>query len=288
MDRSGGRDRHHCRSCSRVQLSSLQVFVLLLTAAAMLCGMGSETRRAGADTVPARFQVTLVADGTTRAVTTGSYSVAELLASEQIELGAQDRVQPALEETLGPGAVVRVQRVVRRTICEDQVIAASHHQRLDPRVAGKLVLDSGEPGLRRVTWEVWEVDGEEVSRTVLSSVVVRRPRAGVAISGGRKSLPSRGGTPMIMESTGYDPGPRSCGKYASGRTAIGMRATRGVAAVDPRIIPLGTRLYVEGYGLAVAADVGSAIKGRRIDLCFDSYRQALQWGRRTVKVFVVE
>jgi 3D (Asp-Asp-Asp) domain-containing protein len=93
---------------------------------------------------------------------------------------------------------------------------------------------------------------------------------------------------MIMEATAYDPGPISCGKYADGYTAIGMKAEKGVVAVDPRVIPMRTRLYVEGYGLAIAADTGGAIKGNRIDLCFPTYQEALRYGRRTVKVYLLD
>ena len=54
----------------------------------------------------------------------------------------------------------------------------------------------------------------------------------------------------------------------TGRTYLGLKAERGIVAVDPRVIPLGARVHVEGYGEALAADIGSAIKGNRIDLCF--------------------
>ena len=91
-----------------------------------------------------------------------------------------------------------------------------------------------------------------------------------------------------MVATAYDPGPRSCGPAARGRTAIGLRAGHGVVAVDPRMIPMKTRIYVEGYGYAVTGDVGSAIKGNRIDLGFHSRGQALQYGRRPVTVRVVD
>ena len=90
-----------------------------------------------------------------------------------------------------------------------------------------------------------------------------------------------------MHATAYEPGPRSCGRYANGFTATGVKATKGVAAVDDRVIPMGTRLYIPGYGFAVAADRGSAIKGQRIDLCFDTYSEAMRWGRRKVQVYVL-
>lgn len=93
---------------------------------------------------------------------------------------------------------------------------------------------------------------------------------------------------LLMTATAYDPGPRSCGRFASGWTAVGMRAGKGVVAVDPSVIPLGTKLYIEGYGYAVAGDVGRAIRGRRIDLGFDTYGQAIAFGRRTVRVYVVD
>ena len=60
----------------------------------------------------------------------------------------------------------------------------------------------------------------------------------------------------------------------------------GTVAVDPRFIPLGTRLYIEGYGYGVAADTGGAIKGRKIDVFFEDRQAALNWGRRSVVVNV--
>ena len=64
-----------------------------------------------------------------------------------------------------------------------------------------------------------------------------------------------------MVATAYDPGPGSCGKYADGITCSGKRAGYGIAAVDPTIIPLGSKLYIEGYGYAIAADVGIDVRG---------------------------
>jgi 3D (Asp-Asp-Asp) domain-containing protein len=69
-----------------------------------------------------------------------------------------------------------------------------------------------------------------------------------------------------------------------GRTATGLPTGWGVAAVDPSVIPLGTRFYVPGYGEAVAADVGSAVQGNEIDLWFPSHAKARSWGRRTVTI----
>jgi 3D (Asp-Asp-Asp) domain-containing protein len=59
-------------------------------------------------------------------------------------------------------------------------------------------------------------------------------------------------------------------------------------AVDPRVIRLGSRLFIEGYGAAIAADTGGAIRGNRIDLCMDSLRSAINFGRQPVKVYVLQ
>ena len=66
---------------------------------------------------------------------------------------------------------------------------------------------------------------------------------------------------------------------------LGLRRV-GVVAVDPRVIPLGTLLYVEGYGFAIASDIGSAIKGNKIDLCYTTRKEALRFGRKKVRVHI--
>ncbi len=88
---------------------------------------------------------------------------------------------------------------------------------------------------------------------------------------------------MAMEATAYLPTDGN----GAGITAMGIPATYGIAAVDPSVIPLGTRLYVPGYGEALAADTGGAIYGYKIDLCMESYEEAMSFGRRTVTVYVL-
>ena len=74
--------------------------------------------------------------------------------------------------------------------------------------------------------------------------------------------------------------------HLPGRTASGLPVRKGVVAVDPALITLGTRLFVPGYGKAVAADVGVAIKGRIIDLWMPTDDHARNWGRKTVVITV--
>ena len=94
---------------------------------------------------------------------------------------------------------------------------------------------------------------------------------------------------LEMEATAYYPGPECTGKYAAwGLTYTGKKAGFGIVAVDPRVIPLGSQVYVEGYGHAEAADIGGDIKGQRIDLCFKTYREAVNYGRKKVRVYLLE
>ena len=83
------------------------------------------------------------------------------------------------------------------------------------------------------------------------------------------------GTQMTVEATGY---------ALPGTTATGVPVGWGIVAVDPDVIPLGTRMTIPGYGEGVAADTGSAVQGRIIDLWFPTRAQALAWGRRTVTI----
>ena len=89
---------------------------------------------------------------------------------------------------------------------------------------------------------------------------------------------------MSLEATAYLPTDGS----PEGLTAMGIPATYGIVAVDPDIIPLGSRVYIPGYGEALAADTGGAIVGYRIDLCMESYDEAMDFGRRNITVFVLK
>ncbi len=77
------------------------------------------------------------------------------------------------------------------------------------------------------------------------------------------------------------------GINGNGITAMGLRARKGIIAVDPRVIPLGTRVFIDGYGVATAGDTGGWIKGNRVDLCFESLEQCFRYGRRTIYVYLV-
>jgi 3D (Asp-Asp-Asp) domain-containing protein len=94
------------------------------------------------------------------------------------------------------------------------------------------------------------------------------------------------GQPQAPQAQAYRLKVDAVAYHLPGKTALGVRVQRGVVAVDPRLIPLGTKLHVPGYGPGLAADVGYAIKGRIIDLWFPTTAQARAWGRRTVTITI--
>ncbi|MBU4179235.1 MAG: hypothetical protein KJ625_04735, partial [Actinobacteria bacterium] len=89
---------------------------------------------------------------------------------------------------------------------------------------------------------------------------------------------------LTMRATAYSPEEPGL----SDTTASGLKAQYGVVAVDPSVIPLGTRLFIDGYGHAIAADTGGAIKGNRIDLCFNTLEEVTAYGCRTVRVEILD
>ncbi|CQR73956.1 Cell wall-binding protein [Sporomusa ovata] len=97
-------------------------------------------------------------------------------------------------------------------------------------------------------------------------------------------MPSRYSRVLSMKASAYSAYDPGNGSYTYG----GNLLRKGLAAVDPAVIPLGTRLYIPGYGYAIADDIGGAIKGQRIDLAFDNRREALNFGVQRVTVYVVD
>jgi len=148
----------------------------------------------------------------------------------------------------------------------------------------------GCEGIVSKTFRVTYIDGKPVEKELLT--VARKESQPTVFYIGRGGMQSDRGSftrkgVMDMEATAYDPGPRCNGRGSRGRTATGARVTFGVVAVDPRVIPLGTIVFVEGYGLALACDTGGAIKGKRIDLGYNSSHAANEFGRQHVRVHIL-
>ncbi|MBD7939327.1 MULTISPECIES: G5 and 3D domain-containing protein [Cytobacillus] len=248
------------------------------------------------------FKIKL-ADGAndkTEEVWSTSTTVADFLSQQDIKLGKLDRVEPKLDETVKENDVIKVIRVEKVTdVVEEPIKYAVVTKKDDSLNKGsEKVLEKGKEGLLKKEFEITRENGKEISRKLLSEEKVKESKDHIVAVGTKVSQPatkvaSRGetnessGKEMYVSSTAYTAGCNGC----SGVTATGLdlKSNPGakVIAVDPSVIPLGTKVYVEGYGYAVASDTGSAIKGNKIDVFFSSKSDAYRWGRKQVKIRVL-
>jgi 3D (Asp-Asp-Asp) domain-containing protein len=237
----------------------------------------------------------ILVDGQTIEVARAENTVGEALEAARVTLGPDDEVTPGPETLLTDAALIRVQRISYKESVSDVKIPYRTVVRAatpSKRPYHPTVMQEGRTGLKRVTYRVRLVDGVEQGRQRLGEEVVREAVAQVVVSRKPQFLGSRGvytgKRVLTVVATAYDPGPGSCGKHANGKTCNGKRAGYGIIAVDPKQIPLGSKLFVPGYGYGIAADVGSAIQGNRIDLGYNSRSGAIAWGKKTVKLTIVE
>lgn len=231
-----------------------------------------------------------------RSVSSAASDVGSLLEEQGIRLASSDQVQPSLDARVPVNGVVKITRVVTWQRRQSRAIPVTTEQRLDFNLAPgtQKVLAHGSSGLREVTVDYVQRDGGSITARVVQNRIVRKPRIRVVAVGaseyeafehvaqyGIEHTSRIAASAIQMVATAYTAGCSGC----SGITAIGRPAGHGIVAVDPRVIPLGTRLYIPGYGFALAGDTGGAIKGYRIDLGFNSYSDALRFGRRPVTVY---
>lgn len=226
--------------------------------------------------------VTIVDSHRSYRVTSSAQSVADLLDDEQISLGADDVVTPSLDSPVPRNGIVRIVRVKTWERSTQARIPRATLYRLDLAhpAARAHVVSQGRDGVRVTVVTFVQRDGGSVRRSTRSYVrTAARERVIDDGFGADYRLVARGKMEMIA--TAYTPHCYGC----SGRTAMGLPAGPGIVAVDPRVIPLGSHLYIPGYGLALAGDTGGDIVGNRVDLGFASYLDAIRFGRREVTVY---
>lgn len=183
-------------------------------------------------------------------------------------------------------------RVTQRVDSRQQEIPSTTRYVFDRTVsAGRIVREgTGEPGVRTIKTTYTYVNGKLVKERTESTVTKKPSDIVVRISPAGYSRASRSGSfaakrVLTMNASAYMANEGSMNPTS--RTATGKTCEFGIVAVDPRVIPLHSLLYIEGYGFGVAEDTGGAIKGNKIDLCMDSRSKMHDWGRRNVKVHVL-
>lgn len=241
------------------------------------------------------FQVVVNDGGEERTVWSTSTTVADFLEQQGIKLNELDRVEPGLDQMIGENVPINIVRVEKVTdVVEEPLEFATVTQKDSNLESGKQqVVQEGKTGKVQKTYEVILENGQEVSKTLISENVMENATDKIVAVGTKEmtQLVSRGtetGKEFYVSSTAYTASCNGC----SGKTATGidLHANPGakIIAVDPSVIPLGTKVYVEGYGYAIAADTGTRIKGNKIDVFFASQSDAYRWGQRTVKIKILQ
>ena len=258
----------------------------------------AEIAAPAADAIPTEVGITLIVDNVASTFQTTAGSVGGMLVERNIAYDEHDRLEPASDSLLRPGTTIRLNHLSTWTETIRQPISASVRNvpSFHVGVGKKRVLDPGRDGLKELVYTVSrDTDSTGLRRSLVRSKIVRAPRARVIAHGvgeyALTQLARRGidatarfaGAAMKMVATAYTASCYGC----SGTTKIGMPAGHGIVAVDPSVIPLGSHLYIPGYGHALAGDTGGAIRGNRIDLGFDSTSDAFQFGTRPIIVYVL-
>ena len=263
---------------------------------------------AAAITVCRAQKITVHYHGQTTLVTGFGETAGELLSRLGLDVTGEDVVSHGLEEETYDGMELRVDRP---EILRQVYTAAIPHpvsRCSDPTlpVGIETVLTPGTDGEMRCTAEITYLGGQEAGRQVLSETVTRQPVAEI-IAVGTGSAPAVSEKPVIADgritlptgevltytrkdtvrATAYTHTDRGCDTV----TATGTRVHRGTAAVDPRFIPYGTRMFIVSsdgsyvYGIAAAEDCGGDIKGDRMDLYLPTHAQCTAFGRRVCTVY---
>lgn len=236
-------------------------------------------------------KVELITKDKTIKIETAENTVNEMMRAEQETLKKQgiefkegvDEISPTLSTKIKND--LKIQLVKVEVVSEvdteaiDFDIITEEDENLD--IGVEEIVQDGAVGEKEITYEVLKKDGKEVSRDIVSSKVTKEPVNKIVAEGTRRVFASRDGNldyqdVVYCEATAYCTGTIT----ATGTTPVYNPSGISTIAVDPRVIPLGSLVYVEGYGKAIAADTGGAINGNIIDVYVDSYDTAINWGRK--------
>ncbi|MFE4814215.1 ubiquitin-like domain-containing protein [Peribacillus simplex] len=246
------------------------------------------------------FSLKLVVGGDEKKVWSTSTTVADFLKQQGVKLNDLDRVEPELTEKVEAENTVNVVRIEKVTdVVEEPVDFAVITKKDDSLSKGKeKIVKEGKDGLISKEYEVIKENDKEVKRELLSEKVVNKKQDKVVTVGTRTmvaqasrgvtNVSSSSGKEIYVSSTAYTASCKGCSGVTS--TGVDLKSNPGakIIAVDPNVIPLGSKVYVDGYGYAVAADKGGAIKGNRIDVFFSSKNDAYRWGVKRVKIRVLD
>ena len=235
--------------------------------------------------------ITIIADGHTIATRTRAKTVAAALREAGILLMAADQVHPPLDAALHPHTAIIITRITEKVVYEDELLPFETIWQPDDDllIDTRRVGTEGRPGVMRRRYRIRYENGQEVARDLEDEWQAVAPERKVILYG-RKIVQRTAMTPdgpitywrkLRAYTTSYSP--KRSGTDPSlpwyGHTRLGFTAGKGVVGVDPSVINMSQKLYVPGYGFAIAGDTGSGLHGKHLDLGFsdDNYESWHWW-----------
>lgn len=254
------------------------------------------------------FDVSVTSDGQARSISIAKGTVSDVLAKAGIAVGDDDLMNIGLAEPVQAGTQIVIQRVVYEDVTTQSAIPFETTQKFSANYAKgtQIVSVEGQEGVLETITRHTYIDGKLSASQVVSEAVAQEPVGQVVTVGTSYRAPVSTIAPetLVLDEKGA---PVSYTKVLTGKsaaysakpgakTASGRTAQVGYVAVDPKIIPYGTKLYIAStngkrvYGYAVAADTGTALLDGRImvDLFFDSYQASCNWGIQQVNIYILE
>ena len=228
-------------------------------------------------------------------------TVSDVLSQNGITLGNEDKISVPVSQEATDGLSFEIVRVTHSTFQEIQSIPYTTEKRASSKMnkGTSKVLQEGVNGSKTLVYDIKSENGKDVSKTLISETVTKEPVKKIVEYGTK--VPDTSGVVktwsgemlkykkvLNMTATAY-----TTERTSDKITATGKVAKVGLVAVDKRVIPLGSKLYIVSadgkswcYGIAVAADTG--VRGNKIDLFFDTYKECINFGRRKATVYILK
>lgn len=242
-------------------------------------------------TVRRAVTVKLDYKGQVRTVESGKKTVAEVAAQYGFD---RENYRPYgnPDAPVVSDMTVRIGNLSRKTVTEDDVVQFVIESIPDETVGQgeERIVQEGENGRKKVTNTIISLDGQVVGKEHIKTELISEMKPLIRKVGTQETIEINTGDiskykkVLTMVATAYLPTDGN----GEGITYTGTLARHGEIAVDPRVIPLGTRVFIPGYGVAVAEDTGGDILGNRIDLCMTNYDACMAFGRRTIPVYILD
>lgn len=227
-------------------------------------------------------------DGAVNTLYTTAQTVKDFLKEKNISLKEKDYISVALDEDLKSINKITIKQYIEREKIVKEPIQYKTIYEYDNMVAKSLIFkkQEGKNGILEKHFKEIYFGGIKTEEAFMFDKTAKAPINEIYVVG-KAQPPSKYVKSFMVVSTAYSP------TFAETdgdpwTTASGLESGFGVIAVDPKVIPIGSLVYVDGYGYAVAGDTGGAIKGDKIDVFFYSTRDSVKWGVKKVKIYILE